>query len=206
MAIIQSGASADLATIDPTSKALRVTLYDSAGNELVKEPSGGIYHLPVGLRLTAAVAAGSAVWAMRNGGTRTIYITEIDLLFGFDGTAAATTSRWELIRFSDANPSGGTAMTPVKHATAMAASSVQDARFNAAAALTVTGITFEDLAFAYGGCQRQVHATNALQLGLGALQRRGIFELAPNEGLALRTNIVAVIGDSCQGHIAWEEQ
>lgn len=33
MAVIQSGASADLWTIDPTSKAGRVTLYDSAGNE-----------------------------------------------------------------------------------------------------------------------------------------------------------------------------
>lgn len=33
MAIIKSGATSDLLTIDPTSKAARVTLYDSAGRE-----------------------------------------------------------------------------------------------------------------------------------------------------------------------------
>jgi len=34
MAVIKSGATADLLTIDPTSKAARVTLYDSAGREV----------------------------------------------------------------------------------------------------------------------------------------------------------------------------
>lgn len=34
MAIIKSGATSDLLTIDPTSKAARVTTYDSAGREL----------------------------------------------------------------------------------------------------------------------------------------------------------------------------
>lgn len=204
MAIIQSGASADLLTVDPASKGARVTLYDSAGNELAKEPSGGIYHLPVGLKLASAVAAGSAIWAMRNGGSKTIYLTEINLQFGFDGVAATTTSRWELIRFSGANPTTGTAMTPVAHATAMPPSTVQDARFNVAG-LTVAGITFEALAFAYGGCQRQLQATNYYQSVASALQRRGVIELAPNEGLAIRLNVVAVAGDNCQGHIAWEE-
>jgi hypothetical protein len=206
MAIIQSGATADTLTIDPSSNAARATLYDSSGNELIREPAGGIYHLPIGLRLTTAIAAGGLVWAMRNGGTRTIYVTEIELLFGFDGTAAVSTSRWELIRFSGANPATGTTLTPVKHASSMPASTVQDARFNEAAALTVTGITFEGQAMAYGGCQRQLHANNNLHLRADALMRRGIFELAANEGLALRTNLAAVIGDSCLGHVAWEEQ
>jgi hypothetical protein len=34
VAVIKSGASSDQATVDPTSKALRATLYDSAGREL----------------------------------------------------------------------------------------------------------------------------------------------------------------------------
>ena len=204
MAIIQSGASADLLTVDPASKAARVTLYDSAGNELAKSPAGGIYHLPVGLRFTAAIGADSPVWALRNGASKTIYITEINLLFGFDTTAALTTSRLDLVRFTGANLTGGTAMTPVKHATVMPASTVQDARFNPAAALGFAGVTFED-EFAYGGVQRQLHATNVLQLRAGALQRRGVIELAPNEGLAIRTNVASVVGDTCQGHIAWEE-
>lgn len=34
MAIIKSGATADLLTIDPTSKAARVTVYDTAGRDL----------------------------------------------------------------------------------------------------------------------------------------------------------------------------
>lgn len=36
MAIIQSGAGSDLLTIDPVSKAARVTLYDAAGNAVVR--------------------------------------------------------------------------------------------------------------------------------------------------------------------------
>lgn len=38
MAIIKSGASTDVLTIDPSSKAARVTLYDSAGNEISSLP------------------------------------------------------------------------------------------------------------------------------------------------------------------------
>lgn len=34
MAVIKSGATTDLLTVDPTSKAARVTLYDSAGREV----------------------------------------------------------------------------------------------------------------------------------------------------------------------------
>jgi hypothetical protein len=41
MAVIQSGASADLLTIDPISKAARGTLYDAAGNLLITIDAAG---------------------------------------------------------------------------------------------------------------------------------------------------------------------
>lgn len=41
MAIIKSGATSDQLTIDPTSKAARVTLYDASGNIVVSD--GGVY-------------------------------------------------------------------------------------------------------------------------------------------------------------------
>lgn len=37
MAVIKSGATTDVLTIDPTSKAARMTLYDSAGREISKQ-------------------------------------------------------------------------------------------------------------------------------------------------------------------------
>lgn len=201
---LKSGASADLATIDATSKALRSTFYTSGGTEIVKDPSQGIYHLPVILRMSAAVAVDSLVWSMRNGSSKTIYIDEIQLLTGFDGTVAASVSRFGLVRFSGANPTGGTAMTPVKHASAMAASTVQDAQYDGTAALTVTGITFESY-WAIAGSQRQVNSTNNLTIRADSFSRRGVFELASNEGLGIRLQVAAVIGDHCIGHVKWRE-
>jgi hypothetical protein len=51
MAVIRSGASTDNLSIDATSKAARVTLYDSAGNkfESIYDPASGDYYLGVGM-------------------------------------------------------------------------------------------------------------------------------------------------------------
>jgi hypothetical protein len=60
MAKIESGATADLATVDPTSKALRSTLYDSAGNAAVllneAQPSGVAGVTMFGLNDEACIA------------------------------------------------------------------------------------------------------------------------------------------------------
>src|SRR3990167_1796754 len=128
MAIIKSGATTDELTVDPTSKAARVTLYDSSGNELQKPPAGG-YLLPIRVRQTAATASGT-VWSMRalTAGKK-VYVRRIVVNCMFDGTAAASTSQYNLLRFRTATPTAGTALTVVKRDTADPTSIVTDARF-----------------------------------------------------------------------------
>jgi hypothetical protein len=205
---IRSGATSDLLTVDATSKAARATLYDSAGNELLVVPAGEYVAGFLNTRISAIIAAGSAIWAMRAGAANRVYIRELTLMCSFDGTAAATTSFFGLVRFTGANPTGGTALTMFKKRTTYGATNVQDARFNAGAALTVAGITFESTTqAAFGvGCARQVSSTNVLNVGPRDMDRLGGFVLEPNEGLALMCIVATVAGDSVQGHIAWEER
>lgn len=204
MAVIKSGATADELTIDPTSKAARITLYDSAGNELHKEPNGSYLLRIPNARLTAAIAANSAIWTVRNGSSRTMRIKRISVSAKFDGTAAATTAQFQLQRFTTATPSGGTALTAVKKRTALGSSTIADARFNYAAALTVTGVVFEEAFFEWG-VQRQVSAVSNHDLLAGLETQEALIELAPNEGLAIRLGVVAVIGDALGGYVEWDE-
>jgi hypothetical protein len=62
MAIIKSGATTDQWTIDPTSKAGRVTLYDPAGNviESVYDPTTDAYYQGVAIRQDVHVSAGNS--------------------------------------------------------------------------------------------------------------------------------------------------
>ncbi len=205
MAEIKSGATADKWTIDPTSKAGRVTLYRSDGSEIWPKPNGA-YLLPVGFRMTAALAANSLVWAMRNGSSRTIVIKRVTLLVGFDGTAAASVSIYNLLRFTGANPTGGNALTVVKRDSTDPASTVQDSRESTGgAALTDAGISYES-PFARVGCQRQVNANNQLNLIPLNLEREGLFILGSNEGLGIRLVNAAVIGDHILGGVSWDER
>jgi len=209
MAQIKSGATSDLWTIDPTSKAGRVTLYDSSGNEVAKPPGTGSYilQIPNG-RITAAIGAGSTLWAMRNGATKTLSIRRVLLTIGFDGTGVATTSLFELVRFSTAAPTGGTAITAnvVKKKNSYGASTLADARFNSGAALSVVSVVFE-AAFGMWGVPRG--ATGAVAT-VDARWRTGLesydtFNLAINEGIAIRCTVATVIGDSFKGMIEWDE-
>jgi len=167
----------------------------------VAPPILGSYLLRVNLRLSAAVSANSLIWAFRMGATRTGFIKMIVLSSGVDPTTAvASRYVYELVRFSGANPTGGTALTVVKSRSSYSASNVQDARFNDAAALTVTGITFET-AFC--------HLTGA-RVNSSAVSRvvtlEDPFELLPNEGFGIRLTNASIIGDFLSGSVAWEER
>lgn len=167
------------------------------------------YMLPVFVRHTTAAAANSLVWAMRNLGTRSLYLTRVSLVASFSGTAAASHSRAALLRFRSATPTGGTAMTVVKMNTADGASAVTDARF-LDTGLTVTGVTF-DTSFLDLSCQRQVSASGVYSWSDadrldGLRATRGKMIIAPNDGLGLRLVNAAVIGDCYAGGIAWVEQ
>jgi hypothetical protein len=212
--IVQSGATSDLLTIDATSKAARVTGYDSAGNELIKPPTASyLMAVPVG-RDTAARTAAGAFFAIRNNTSgRTIYIRRIVMTATFDGTGAATTSRLDLARFSGATPSGGTAITlpggAIKKRNSYGSSNLLDARFitGTAGGLTMAGTTVET-AFACFGVARGAtggSATFIQEFGSAGAYPTDRFELATGEGLCVLAGVTGVIGDGFIGSIEWDE-
>lgn len=204
MAVIKSGASTDELVVDPTSKAARVTLYDKYGNE-VNSNKPNKFYLPVTLDVTGNQAANSYIWAMRNGATKKITIEDILLSVGFRGSAAATSQVFELVRFSGANPAGGTAYTlgaaVPKRNSLDADSTIQDARYTGAAALTIGGMSFDPIGIAAMGTVRSVTS-----------QHREFFfrdidiVLQPNEGLAIRATAATVVGDVILGTVNWVEE
>lgn len=208
MATIESGVSStDKWTIDPVSKAGRVTLYDSSGNEL-SQPPAGAYSLAVNVRQTAATAANAVVWAMRNGATKTVVIRRIKLAQVFDGTAAAaTTVRYTIQRFTAANPTAGTAITVGKRQTSSPATTVQDARF-LDTGLTTAGITFDGIDLMILGVPVSVTGTlvaHDIATG-GDLSYFSNFELAASEGLCIRLSTAAVAGAGLYGGIVFDER
>lgn len=202
MAQISDGT--DTLLITPSGAAY-ATLYDPSGNALHPVPVGA-YALPVNIRFTAAIAAASTVWTVRNGTTYPMYITRIYLEVGFDGTPAASTQYYELRRFTTATPSGETALTAIKKKSSYGASTIADARETdsvSSAALTVTSVVFET-AFAVLANPRQNGATNILRLEFVPWSGNP-FVLAVNEGLCIQIINASVIGDSIAGTVEWYE-
>ena len=108
MAIIKSGASSDLLTIDPTSKAARVTMYDTRGNAMVMKAG-----YCAGTTAKFAAAAGTTVFAMMAGSaTTTIRVQRITV----GGSIATTSINADLVLYKrTALGSGGTpsSLTPI---------------------------------------------------------------------------------------------
>lgn len=159
------------------------------------------YSLPISLRQSAATAANQVVWTMRNNSLspKIVMIERINLAMSFDaGTPITRASlRYELVRFSGANPSGGTAITPILMDTNSPATLVTDARF-LDTGLTTSGITFET-AFASVGCPASDGAT-------AAYTRDMPIKLGAGEGLAIRLNVAAVVGQGLFGEVIWSER
>lgn len=202
---IKSGATSDELTIDSTGAA-RFTLYDTAGNEL-NAPVSGSYLANINFRHTAADAANSTMWTMRNGATKTVYIRTIFLTTAFDGTAAASTLRYSVQRFTTATPTGGSAITIIKKNNSFGASTVADIRQGGP--LTTTSVVFENDAMTFG---MPISVTNGIIWNQVYLdqpnQTYANFELAANEGLAIRVNSAqaAVIGWGMYGFVEWHER
>jgi len=211
---VVSGVDATLLTVDPTSKAARATLYDSAGNELRPIPTAAYLLAIINGRQTVVATAAGTFFAMRNNTSgRTIFIRRIILAVGFDGTAAATSSRWELARFSNATPSGGTAITlpagAVKKRSSYANSNLLDARWitGTAGGLTMTSVVMET-AFDSVGVPRGTSGTSIVyvrEFGDAGAEKNDRFELLTGEGLAINAGVTGVVGDSFQGSVEWDE-
>ncbi len=203
MAIIRSGLSTTELGIDTNSNAARISQYDSSGNRIISEPVG-VYMLPINLgRLTAIIAANSAIWTMRNTDTKTIRILDIEIHSAFDGTAVSTSALYNIVRFNTATPTGGTAMTVIKASNDFSNSAITDARYNPAAALTVTSVVFETPLAGISN-PRQVNSTSYIHLKGNEIVYN-TFELASGEGLAIRLGVDSVVGDVISGYVRWME-
>jgi hypothetical protein len=87
LAIIQSGATTDLLTVDPTSKAGRVSIYDAAGNLLsaanraaIAETAGGVMNAGKDYKLSRTIRASST------GGLHVAGDGSVALWDSFEGT------------------------------------------------------------------------------------------------------------------------
>jgi len=182
MAVIQSGATSDLLTVEPVGKAIRVAEYPKDANFYSVRAATGV--------LGAALAAGATLFSMRQAAapTKSIYITGIDVQFAC--TVAFTTASQQLFvieRFSTATPSGGTAYTPLRHSTSYPASEAVDIRASTTAALTVTSVVFEGFQVPIlGAASPLVSSTVGASFDL----REGPIRLQANEGLCIRNVVV----------------
>ncbi len=220
---IISGASSDLLTIDPSSKATRATLYDSLGRE-IQPPQSGSYITPFEVRCTSASAAGVTVFNFRGPTSLRAFIRGIRGRVTFDGTALAAsgTLRFGFYRGVGASvPTGGTAQIPTKKDSTDPTSTVQDVRVDlTGAGLTTTGITYETTPFHVVGLpiialQVTVPTTSAtvgaaadFDLDFHTFGDRDCdFIIGTNEHLAIRIQTVAgIIGLGLTGSMEWDER
>jgi hypothetical protein len=160
------------------------------------------YSAPVNVRQTAATAANATIWAMRNSATSTItvFIEKIELLLAFDSGTPITrsTQKYDLIRFSTATPTGGTAITVAQMYSGDTGTQVTDARF-LDTGLTTTSMVF-NAPFATIGCPATDATTTKYQRDTIALM------LGVGEGFCIRLNNAAVVGQSITGEIVWSER
>lgn len=213
MALILFGTSAanQVYRVGTTGGVANTTVTgDAAGSQEVFSNPVRSYLMRIpAQQLTVALAAASTIWCIHAGNALTMRIKRLTLVAGFAGTAAATASEFQLIRWSAAsgtNMTTGTVIAATKKSSPMATSTIADARFNYAAALGVVGVTFDADPFYEIGVQRQVSATVAVDTSSASVEQyQSVIALAPNEGIAIRLGQAAVIGDMIGGMIEWTE-
>jgi hypothetical protein len=167
------------------------------------------FSLPVNILQSAATAAASLVWAMRNTDPyRAAYIRRAVLNVMFNGTAAATSSAYQFVRFRTATPTTGTALVPIpvngQGASPAIASIVGDARF-LDTGLAIVGVTF-DASFGSMGNPRSVTGTVTQYPRDFGDGQDDLFVLPPGDGLGIILGATAVVGDGIQGHVDWYER
>ena len=104
MAVIKSGATSDQLTIDATSKAARVTLYDTDGNSLAQAST---YRGATNSTVVAAASATAPFFVIYGSASKTLRIQRIRISGPTNVTLAY--QGFDIIKYSTA-PSGGTAV------------------------------------------------------------------------------------------------
>ena len=158
-----------------------------------------VFSLPIEIRHTAIESGGEVVWAMRLQASPS-HIAKILKLYvnvSFDGSAATSTSAWQVEKFNTAAYTGGTAITVAKKEEAQPATDVTDARF------LDTGLTVGSAAvlavYAHIGIPRSATA-QAVPFIL-----TNFANLQPGEGIQISVDNATVIGDGLTGYIEWQE-
>lgn len=185
MAVIQSGASTDLATVDSNKNI-------QTAEGLPAHPAAGGFYSVAGQTsaiVAATLAASTPLATMRfsASSTRKAYVQRMRLIItpATVGTSALVAGTLGLQRFTAATPTGGTARTPQEFneplATATDMTDVRDSN----AALTVTSVVFGALVavslvplFTTGGSMEWI------------VEPPYPIVLQPGDGLSLRTVIV----------------
>jgi hypothetical protein len=207
---VKSGASSDLATVGATSKAIRVSDYDDAGNSLVPaELFRGSVAIVV--RQSTNTSAGACVWGLRNSSsTRTINVDRLLVSYSFDGTGATTNMRYEFIKGTGVTAfSGGSVVTPSSYKTSLASTAADTRVLDTG--LTTTGITAGATLAVSGwnrltGSATQSGTFSGVFTVLDQVVGLGPLELAQNEILCLRQLATSVAGDTVLGSATFIER
>lgn len=141
---LKSGATADIATIEATNKAVRVASYPPDVGA-----TGGFWTVTGGTSavVAAALAGSTMLMSARSQATATkeIFITrlQLEMSVGTVGASAAVSGLIGLQRFTAQTPTGGTARTPNRQDASIggASTDLTDVR-DSNAALTGTAPTF----------------------------------------------------------------
>lgn len=160
------------------------------------------YSLPINIRQSASTTSNATIWGMRNqsASTKLIFIDSIQINMAFDSGTPLTRSlqRYDFIKFSTATPTGGTVINPVAGDTSAPASQITDSRF------LDTGLTTTGLVFGTSFLTLGVPATDSAIVNYQSTSIPII--LAAGEGLCIRLNNNAVVGQSITGFISWSER
>jgi hypothetical protein len=162
-------------------------------------PSRARYTGTVFIRQSAATAAGAVVWAMRNpvGSGKTIFIERIYLNGDFNATTPVgrVLLSYALRRFTGADPTGGTLLTPGKNDTDDVDSVVTvmrqlDTGLGGAMVLETGHVGL--IGFPSFGTFGSPYVRNETSI-----------KLKPGEGLAIALNAAAIVGQELSGEITW---
>lgn len=157
----------------------------------------------VSVRQSAATSAGAIVWGLHNpSASKIVSVRSALLQMFFDGTAAATLMKYELVKYTGVTAfSAGAVVTPMYKRSALSADVAAVAR------VLDTGLTATNGAaqaiVPIGAMGRVTQTTTNFQSVWPALDKElGLaIELAQNELLAIRQTVTSVIGDNVLGYV-----
>lgn len=194
---IKSGASVDIMSVDSTSKAARVTLYNYNGS--LRDRVNVNKYAAVIEVLPSTLTLGSSYFSITNThATEKIAIDAIRMQSSFIGIESLVRSLFGIQRFSGAVPTGGVVVAGAQFDTTKPIASI-DIR-SAPAGLTMTGVVLGDPFHEVSVMsQLRIQAFLDLDFGLGDEE----FILQPGEGVVIRAGTAIVLGAGITGSITW---